>query len=52
MGVGTIITLVSRTWEIVDTFHTVDRRTKAGMIALTPTIDVRPTAGSGLSCKL
>jgi hypothetical protein len=54
IGVGSVVWLVSRIWEVVDTFGTVDRLSKAGQLAgLTPTIDVRPTGVSfGLSYKL
>ncbi len=53
IGVGTVVTLVSRIWEVVDTIGTVDRLTKEGRVAvLMPTLDVRPNAVSfGLSYR-
>ncbi len=54
MGVGAAITLVSRIWEVVDTFGAVDRLTQAGKVAaLTPTLEVKPNGMAlGLSYSL
>lgn len=54
LGIGSVITLVSRVWEIIDVIGSVDRLTKEGKVAsLTPTLEIRPTGVCfGLSCRL
>jgi uncharacterized protein affecting Mg2+/Co2+ transport len=43
ISVGSVVYLVSRVWQLVDTFGTVGRLTQEGKVALEPMIDVRPT---------
>ncbi len=54
IGVGSVVWLVSRIWEVVDTFGAVDRLSKAGKVAaLEPTLEVRPDGVAfGLTYKL
>ena len=47
VGVGAVIYLVSRVWEIVDIFGTTDRLRRDGkVVGLRPVIDARPDAVS------